>query len=72
METSPLICRANQWTGFFMTGNSVMKDLNTHKENLVMFNHECKKGDLNQKEVKLTICSIFSISVINEFSMFYM
>ena len=55
-----------------MTGNSVMKDLNTHKENLVMFNHECKKGDLNQKEVKLTICSIFSISVINEFSMFYM
>ena len=27
METSPLICRANQWTGFFMTTASVMKEL---------------------------------------------
>ena len=24
METSPLICRANQWTGFYMIGTSVM------------------------------------------------
>ena len=27
METSPLICRANQWTGFYMIGASVMKEL---------------------------------------------
>ena len=27
METSPLICRANQWTGFYMITASVMKDL---------------------------------------------
>ena len=27
METSPLICRANQWTGFYMVTASVMKDL---------------------------------------------
>ena len=26
-KTSPLICRANQWTGFYMTGTSVMKNL---------------------------------------------
>ena len=29
IETSPLIRRANQRTGFYMTGISVMKDLNT-------------------------------------------
>ena len=27
METSPLICRANQWTGFYMTGTSILKEL---------------------------------------------
>ena len=30
METSPLICRANQWTGFYMITASVMKEL-THR-----------------------------------------
>ena len=29
IETSPLICRANQWTGFYMITTSVMKKLNT-------------------------------------------
>ena len=27
METRSLICRANQWTGFYMIGTSVMKEL---------------------------------------------
>ena len=27
IETSPLICRANQWTGFYMITASVMKEL---------------------------------------------
>ena len=27
METSPLICSPNQWTGFYMIGTSVMKNL---------------------------------------------
>ena len=26
IETSPLICRANQWTGFFMIGTSAMEE----------------------------------------------
>ena len=26
IETSPLICRANQWTGFYMIETSVVKD----------------------------------------------
>ena len=28
MESSPLICPANQWTGFYMISASVMKGLN--------------------------------------------
>ena len=28
METSPLTCSANQWAGFYVTGASVMKELN--------------------------------------------
>ena len=27
IETSPLICRANQWTGFYMITAFVMKEL---------------------------------------------
>ena len=27
METSPMICIANQWTGFYLIGASVMKEL---------------------------------------------
>ena len=30
IETSPLICCAKQWTGFFMLGISVMKKLMTN------------------------------------------
>ena len=32
IETSPLICRANQWTGFYMITASVMKWVNRVKE----------------------------------------
>ena len=28
IETSPLICFANQWTGFYMIWTSIMKELN--------------------------------------------
>ena len=31
MEVSPLICRAKQWTGFYMIGTSVMKELKFSK-----------------------------------------
>ena len=34
IEISPLICRANQWTGFYMIGTSVMKEL---RKNLNFF-----------------------------------
>ena len=28
IETSPLICPADQWTGLYMIGTSIMKELN--------------------------------------------
>ena len=28
VETSPLNCSANQWTGFYMIGTYIMKELN--------------------------------------------
>ena len=28
IETSPLICSANQWTGFYVTETYVIKELN--------------------------------------------
>ena len=31
METSPLICLANQWTSFYMIGISVMEELRCFK-----------------------------------------
>ena len=40
IETSQLICRANQSTGFYMTGTSVMKDREGYHDenNQIMFN----------------------------------
>ena len=31
METSALIYKANQWTGFYMTANSVMKGVSEYE-----------------------------------------
>ena len=31
IETSPLVCSANQWAGFYMQGTSVMKELITEE-----------------------------------------
>ena len=31
IETSPLICSENQWTGFYMIGISVMRELMNHE-----------------------------------------
>ena len=34
METSPLICSANHWTGFYMIAASVMKGLTAFNKRL--------------------------------------
>ena len=45
IETSPLICSANEWTGFYMIRTSVMKELTLSFQN-----------DNNKKEtVKLEV-----------------
>ena len=33
IETNPLICKANIWTGFYMIGTSVMKELRWSQQN---------------------------------------
>ena len=35
METSTMICGANQWTGFYMTTVSVMKELRVNAVSLI-------------------------------------
>ena len=40
METSPFICSANQWTGFYMILASVMKGLNL---SLIFYGGACRK-----------------------------
>ena len=35
IETSPLTCKANQWTGFYMIGTSVMKELLLLRNNIL-------------------------------------
>ena len=42
IETSPLICPANQWTGFYMILASVMKEL-THLRLMFQFYNLSKK-----------------------------
>ena len=37
IETIPLICRANQWTGFYMIGTSDMKQLNAYLQHMLDF-----------------------------------
>ena len=37
IKTIPLICIANQWTGFYMIGSSVMKELMTDNEHKTLF-----------------------------------
>ena len=39
VETSPLFCRANQRTGFYMTGTFVMKELKSTKNLLKCYRH---------------------------------
>ena len=37
IETSPLVCKANQWTGFYIIGTSVLKELNTEHQWVLYF-----------------------------------
>ena len=52
IETSPLTCSANQWTGFYMIAASVMKELsrNYYTENCTL-----KKKKIKKEECKLSI-----------------
>ena len=42
METSRLICSANQWTGFYMISASVMKGLKALTQCSERFSYDCE------------------------------
>ena len=44
IETSPMICRANQWTDFYMIGTSVMKELIPQNISVSKFAHMAQNG----------------------------
>ena len=60
IETSQFICSANQWTGLFMTGTSIVKDLSQLWLLFVLLGIDATLGDgcriwehlLNFKDVK--------------------
>ena len=52
IETSPLIYRAKQWTGFYLTGISVMKELNDNNLNKSL-------GNINLVHATFYLNSIF-------------
>ena len=65
METSPLICYANQWTSFRMIRTSVMKELRvalSYNENHHMFN--CSKCQFQVCEQSMYIGANILIKLI--------
>ena len=55
IETSPLICTANQWTGFYVTGTFVIKELIKSELffNKLTTNYEYSRS--NRKNLPVTI-----------------
>ena len=52
IETSPLNCIANQWTGFYMVGTSVMKKLNGHTIKSIIERKICQRPLLRKPSWK--------------------
>ena len=57
IETSILTCRANQWTGFYMIGASVMKGLaTTHKwVNTTLIHEKLRMAMYNKVNIKAVL-----------------
>ena len=49
IETSPLTCSLNQWTGFYMIGSFVAKELNHHPEPHFLSSSGIETGRVNVK-----------------------
>ena len=67
IETSPLICPANQWTSFYMITACVMKGLREHNMRNIFIEKSCAKcveettPDVFLKKSKFTIALINSL-----------
>ena len=58
IEISPLICQANQWTGFYMITASVMKGLNTSWKFQVISTFGRNNAHISSPTENLTICQV--------------
>ena len=55
IETSPLICSENRWTGFYMIGSSAMKELKITSINInesKNFSFLCRMAHFKSREAK--------------------
>ena len=64
METSPLTCGANQWTGFYMITASVMKELNG-SEHVKRFSklHQCTFKERKMGPFKTKNCKFLTFPI---------
>ena len=71
METSPLICCANQWTGFYIIGTSAMKELSALilliNYDVVNFAVEHVKSIFDRKHKVFAFATIFVSITLNLF-----
>ena len=69
VETSPLSCSANQWTGFYMIGTSIMTELSIYLEKLqylpkrAAIFHRQELAFLFQVQVKIKAVREFKIKL---------
>ena len=69
IETSPLICSANQWTGFYMIGTSVMKELRNEKSNVCKnMLYMVKKAVLSRSSRPEMFCKIGALKNFAKFT----
>ena len=58
IETSPLICGENQWTGFYMITASVMKGLNTSCKFQMISTFGRNNAHITSPTENLTVCQV--------------
>ena len=63
IETSQLVCCANQLTGFYMRATLAFNGL-------IQLTCPYNQGGLNKEEIPLILCDIFSILIFNELYLF--
>ena len=76
IETSSLICRANQWTGFYMIGTSFMKELKNLEHATIQVSNLVRSWNVlilqknNKRKIK-TDYSVISYLLVFPIAVYY-